>query len=190
MKEQNEQYLVKLRNVILSFPQLYHPVGDDDSRLRYQASFLLDKKEHRVTIARIERLTDELIAIKAKEIGQSPSAFHRLLRDGEEKTHLDGYTAKRVFMNTATKVKPPIVNLTHDPVLEESGVIYPGCIVHANIKLWAQGDKNRKGVNAQLRSVMFVRDGERLGYVVDPEEEFADVTGEEEGNGGHMSLLD
>jgi len=58
--------------------------------------------------------------------------------------------------------------------MEENGKPYAGCYVNMSIRLWAQDNQFGKRVNAQLRAVQFVKDGEAFGdKPVDPQKELS-----------------
>jgi hypothetical protein len=67
---------------------------------------------------------------------------------------------------------------------EDDGVLYSGCYVNMTVTLWTQDNEYGKRVNANLRAVQFVKDGEAFGVApVDAEEEFDEVEIEDDEGG-------
>jgi hypothetical protein len=74
-----------------------------------------------------------------------------------------------------------VVDLQGNPLVTTDGKPYAGCYVNANIDVWWQDNKYGKRVNASLRSVQFVKDGESFGAgPLDAAKEFEDVTADED----------
>ena len=53
-----------------------------------------------------------------------------------------------------------IVDGNRNPLVEKDGKPYSGCYVNAMINIWAQDNKFGKRINATIRGVQFLRDGE------------------------------
>lgn len=173
-KPKTDEYIVKLDGVRLSFPHLFQPHSmEEGQEKKFSAVFLLDDEKHATLIAHIEKLIDRCALDQYKK----KISFKRCLRDGAEKPEMDGYGEGTHFISAARKTRPAVVNRDRSPVTEEDGIIYAGCYVNASIRLWAQDNKWGKRVNAELRAVQFLRDGDSFGAgKVDPEEEFEEVT--------------
>jgi hypothetical protein len=69
-------------------------------------------------------------------------------------------------------MRPLAINADKSVLTEADGVIYSGCYVNMQIALWAQQNNFGKRVNAQLRGIQFLRDGEAFsgGGVANPDE--------------------
>jgi len=177
MKPENEktedQAIVKLENVRLSFPHLFEAHSmEEGQEKKFSATFLMDNDKHKATIEKIDKLIDRL----ALDTYKKKVSFKRCLRDGNEKPDMDGYGDGTTFLSAARKTRPPVVNRDLSPITAEDGVIYAGCYVNATIRLWVQDNKWGKRVNAELRAVQFMNDGESFGAApVDAEKEFEAV---------------
>lgn len=167
--------IIFLPNVRLSFPHLFtaHAMKSRDGEKQqepcFSATFLLDNTEHAALLDRIEA-TIERIALDEfkKKVG-----FKSCLRDGNEKPELDGYGDGKSFISARNKIRTGVVKRDLSPIVEEDGIIYAGCYVNATIRLWVQNNSWGKRVNAQLRAVQFVKDGESFGAEkVDASKEF------------------
>lgn len=171
--------IIKLPAVRLSFPHLFKPHAmDADAEPKFSATFLLDDKEHGKLLDQIDTLIDRLALDEFKK----KISFKRCLRDGNEKLELEGYGDGKWFIPAARKTRPAVVDRDMTPLTEEDGKIYAGCYVNASIRLWVQNNQWGKRVNAELRAIQFLKDGESFGAgVVKVEDEFdpIDDSGEE-----------
>jgi len=182
---------IKLINVRLSFPALFKPrsFGNSDSgdntqgEPKYSATFLMDKEKHSDLI---EQIQDGIKALMDEKYGEGKyklKAFKSCLRDGVEKEDTEGYGEDIMFVSARSAKRIPIVDRDLTPLSEEDGKPYAGCFVNASIRLWVQDNKWGKRVNAALRTVQFVKDGEAFGEKpADPEEEFKDLGEDEDGD--------
>ncbi len=179
----SELGIVKLKNVRLSFPALFKAKAFNDSGTpKYSAVFLLDKAKNKGEIAAIEKAIETVIKDKwPKGINRKimkPSCLH----DGEEKPETDGYGEDVMYVSASNAKRVPVVDADMTPLTEESGKPYAGCFVNASIRLWAQDNEYGKRVNAQLRAVQFLKDGEPFGEKpADPEQEIEDESGKSSG---------
>jgi hypothetical protein len=174
MSTKEEPNKITLNNVRISFPTLFEAKSFEGSKAKYSATFLLDKK---VNAAEIKKIQD---AIKTCTNDQwknkTPAGLKVCLREGAEKEHLDGYGDEIMFISASTEKRPSVVKRDFEPISAEDGIPYAGSYVNATVRLWAQDNKYGKRVNAQLRAVMFVKDGAPFGEKpVDVNTEFADV---------------
>ncbi len=170
--------LIKLTNVRLSFPHLFvaHSMEEGQEK-KYGASFIMDNEKHGELLDLIEDTIERLALDKWKK----KTGFKSCLRDGNDKAEMDGYGDGVMFISASRKTRPAVVNLDPSiPLTEEDGVIYAGCYVNATIRLWVQDNKWGKRVNAELRAVQFLKDGESFGAgKVDAEDEFDNLAGGE-----------
>jgi hypothetical protein len=176
---------IKLNNVRLSFPHLWKAQApNENAEPRFSAVLLLDEKTHAREIKQIETVIAELAAemkVKPAKLRSAP------LYNGEDKTnddgdYFDGYGPGIRYLNTANKTRIPVVDRNPGVALaEEDGRPYAGCYVNASVSLWKYDNNWGKGVSAQLNAIQFHHDGEPFGAGrVDPEEEFEDLSADEE----------
>lgn len=171
--------IVRLNNVRISFPALFEPKSFQGSKAKYGATFLLDKKNNAAEIKAIQDGIKACIADTWK--GKAPGSLKTCLRDGAEKDHLDGYTEEVMFLSASSEKRPSVVKRDLTPLVAEDGMPYAGCYVVATIRLWAQDNQYGKRVNAQLRAVMFYKDGEPFGEKpIDASSEFSGVAVEDD----------
>lgn len=148
---------IKIQNTRLSFPSLFKTArfGDEETG-KYEATFILNKKDHADVIKQINAAFVEIGKEKFK--GKLPPEDKRCLKDGDqqEREELKGsFTIK-----ASTKKRPLVIDKDKSPITEADEKIYAGCHVHAIITIWAQDNQYGKRLNAQLDGVQFFKDGE------------------------------
>lgn len=86
------------------------------------------------------------------------------LHDGDTKPNYDGYPGNFFLSPSAQEnSRPTVVDQLRQPLDAKSGKPYSGCYVNCSVELWAQDNGFGKRVNAQLRGVQFLRDGDAFG---------------------------
>mgnify|MGYP000063637364 CR=1 FL=1 len=186
---------LSLTNVRLSFARLFVPKAFREGQAaRYESAFLLDpsNEEHQGLIEMIQERALEVV--KEKFNGKVPKGLDLCFgyADGDpivvgpnkyasKPKEYDGYEGM-FFITSANTTKPKVVGRTRGDdgkfrqLEEEDGIVYSGCYVNATIALWAQDNEFGKRVNANLRAVQFVREGEAFGVApVDANDEFDEV---------------
>lgn len=163
-KPANVELIIK--DVRLSFPNLFKPKKSDndkgDSKLKYSASFIFDKKKDAAQIKQVEAAIQkawlETFGPKAGRVKKHP------LRDGIEYEDKDGYGENVMFISAKNDRKPVVVDGQKQPLAEASGKPYAGCYVNAKVRFYgfdhATGGKQ---VCCSLEVVQFKRDGEPFG---------------------------
>lgn len=183
--------IVKLQSVRLSFPQLFRAKAfNKDQEPTFSACFLMEKAKDAKQITAIR----EAMTFVAKEKwgDKVPKGLKLCLRAGDEegKEGVDGYGPDVMFVSSSSRKKIPVVDRDLTPLDEESGKPYAGCYVNASIRLWAQDNEYGKRVNAQLRAVQFVKDGEAFGEApVDVNEEFSAIEADGDDSGSESGGL-
>lgn len=156
---------ITLTNVRLSFPHIFTPQESKDAggKPKYNAAFLIEKETQGDLIAAIQHTIQTVAEAKwPKGIPNSVRGEKICLRDGATKDH-DGYDASVMFLTASSPVRPTVVNRNRAPLTEADGVIFAGCYVNAIVEIWAQDNDFGKRVNASLKAVQFVADGDPFG---------------------------
>jgi hypothetical protein len=157
--------LVKLRNVRLSFPDLFKATAfDPKQKPKFGAQFLLAKGDPQIAKvqAAIEAEAKALWGAKAPIMLKSLSSDQLCLRDGDLKSDkYEGY-ADCMCVVAKNPTKPSVFDLDGKTRLtEDSGRPYSGCYVNANIDVYALARVGAKpGVWASLQGVQFCGDGD------------------------------
>lgn len=165
--------MLMLKNVRLSFPSLFKASSfQDQGEPKFSATFLIEKgsEAHKAVEAEIKRVASAAWGEKAKGIVERQNASQRkLLKDGDT---VDGETqdgerkngyAGHMAIKGSSKNAPLVIGRQRQPITEESGIIYGGCIVNAQVDIWAQDNQFGKFLNCKLLAVQFWADGEAFG---------------------------
>lgn len=156
--DQNIQFL-ELR---LSYPNLFKARAmEKDKEPSFSAAFIFDKVKDAAQIVKLQAMI-KAVAEEKWGVGKIPKVMKPCLRDGAEKD-TDGYGPDVMFFSAGNKKRIPVVDRDLTPLTEQDSKPYAGCYVNVSVRLWAQDNDYGKRVNAQLRAVQFVRDGEAFG---------------------------
>lgn len=148
-----------LKNVRLSFPNLFQKAKFEGAETKYEATFLLNKEQHATVIAAIEKDMTSRIKIELK--GAKLPGDRKCLKDGDESNY-DGYEGCMSFKAGNTK-RPLVIDRDKSPITESDEKVYAGCYVNAVVELWVQNNGYGKRINANLLGVQFAKDGEAFG---------------------------
>ncbi len=185
--------VIKLKRVRMSFPRLYKPRAfREDQEPRFEGTFLLDPSD-KMHAKHIEEIAEvgEAIALEVwpKAIPKSLVPCYGLSDEANPPLEYDGYTGMYFVRTSANLKNPPRMfdqgrnELLIDPQTgAEPRIPYAGCYVNATITLWVMNNQFGKRINANMRLVQFVADGEAFGAKpADPEEEL-DILDDDEGD--------
>lgn len=172
-----------LNGVRLSFPELFHAsTVNGEGNPAFSASFLIDPNDPQVARLNeaIDKIAREKWGAKADAILKQMRAGDKVcLHSGDLKAY-DGY-AGMLYVSARNAARPLVIDRDRSPLTEADGKPYAGCYVNASIELWAQDNNYGKRINASLRGVQFVRDGDAFaGGGAASEDEFADLSVENE----------
>jgi hypothetical protein len=156
---------ILVRDVRLAFPNLWKatsPAGGGEAA--FSASFILPKTHKQ--LPEIRKAIAELAA--AKWGAKSAAVLKALeandktaLHDGDSKAEYEGFEGN-LYISSRSKIRPSVFDGQRNELSEADGKPYSGCYVNASIELWAQDNSYGKRVNAQLRGVQFLKDGDRF----------------------------
>ena len=128
----------------------------------FSASFLIPKASP--LVKRINAVIDA--AAKEKWSDKAPALLKSLrasdktfLHDGDLKENYEGF-ADHFFISARSKGRPLVIDRDRTPLTEADGRPYSGCYVNAVLDVWVQDNKFGKRVNASLKGVQFVKDGD------------------------------
>lgn len=181
--------VIRLENVRLAFPQLFEAAQvQGEGKPAFSASFLLNPKVNANLIKKVKEISERVAKEKWKD--KAPAVLKALdaadkmcLHDGNLKAEYDGY-ADNFFISARNEKKPDVVDRNKDVKLTAAdGKPYAGCYVNASIEIWAQDNKFGKRINASLRAVQFLKDGDAFaGGAPVSEDELEDLSdiGEED----------
>jgi hypothetical protein len=171
---------IMLKNVRLAFPNLWTPrPGKDGGKAKYGALLILDPANPAIAQLNkmFEAVAKEKWGDKAATILKGLKAQDRLcLHDGDTKAQYAGFEGN-MFVSANSDIRPSVFDRNRVPLQPEDGKPYSGCYVNASIELWPQDNKDYgKRINAQLRGVQFVKDGDAFAAgTAASEDEFEDL---------------
>lgn len=170
---------VSLKNVRLAFPNLFEAKavnGEGDPR--FSASFLMDSNHPAVAElkAAFETVGKEKWSSKWPQVKKELELKDRTaLHDGDTKAEYAGFEGM-MFVNAGNKVRPLVIDRDKSPLIAADGKPYAGCYVNASIELWCQDNNYGKRINASLRGVQFLKDGDAFaGGGTASDDEFDDI---------------
>lgn len=170
---------IKLNNVRLAFPALFEAkTVNGEGAPAFSASFLLTPDHPAIPELReaFEKMGQAKWGAKwptVKKTIEAKDAF--ALHNGDSKAEYEGYEGN-FFISARNKTRPVVIDRDKTPLVEADGKPYAGCYVNASIELWAQDNNYGKRINASLRGVQFLKDGEAFaGGGIASDEEFDDL---------------
>jgi hypothetical protein len=170
---------LKLKGVRFAFANVYKPTAYKETDTpKYNVTILIPKNDPQV--AEIEKIIAALeaeLASKKWKNGKKPKDFESPLRDGDDKDDYTGF-AGCYYIAAKSKTKPGVINKAKQPITEESGDFYSGCIGSVTINLYPYSDGG--GIAAGLNNILKTADGERFAGKRDAEDDFADDIEEED----------
>ncbi|WP_197331155.1 DUF2815 family protein [Ralstonia syzygii] len=171
---------LKLNNVRLAFPVLFEAkTVNGEGKPAFSASFLIDPSDPQIKVLNeaVEQIAKEKWGAKADAVLKQMRAQDKVcLHDGDLKANYDGFPGT-LYVSARSATRPLIIDKDRSPLAEADGKPYAGCYVNASIELWAQDNNYGKRVNAGLRGVQFLRDGDAFaGGGAASEDEFDDIT--------------
>lgn len=185
---------ITIQNVRLAFPVLFVPratTGDDGKpgKPKYSANFIIPPDHPQMDELRklIMTVATEQWKEEAPTIMKALRLQDRIcLHDGATKAKYAGFDGN-LFISANSDVAPSVFNRDRTVLTADSGKPYAGCFVDVSLDVFAQDHKKwGKRVNAGLRGVRFLRDGDAFSAAERAApDEFADLgdTGEEESAG-------
>lgn len=174
---------ISLKNVRLAFPALFEAkTVNGEGAPAFSASFLMspDHPAAAELKAAFEKIGEAKWGAKWPAIKKGIEAKDQFaLHNGDSKAEYEGYEGN-LFISARNKTRPVVIDRDKTPLVESDGKPYAGCYVNASIELWAQDNNYGKRINASLRGVQFLKDGEAFaGGGVASDDEFEDLAAEE-----------
>ena len=158
-----------LNKVRIVFPSLFEKEDNKkfpkpEAERKYAARFLLSKTDP-VHVKIIDEIKNTIkVFLKANKIPDSPEAY-KFFVDGDKLTEYDeegnlDYLKGHYKVMGSNKMKPHVTNVDKSIItIENKGLIYPGCYVHASISLYPYA----LGVGSSLEHVQFSKKGDPIG---------------------------
>lgn len=161
---------IRLNNVRLAFANIFEAkaVGGEGEP-RFSAAFPIEagSANAKTLAAAVAAAAKEKWAAKADAILKELRSKGRVcykegpLANAEGEVY-DGF-ADMHALNTSSKTRPLVIDGQRNVLTASDGKPYAGCYVNVSVEVWAQDNQYGKRVNAQLKGVQFVRDGDAFG---------------------------
>lgn len=158
----------------LAFPALWTPTSvkptkeNPNPTKQFSATFLVPKgsKTEAMINDTIMKVATEKWKKDAKEIVESVINNKNLScwmnGDGIEKRKLDGFPG-HMALTAKNKRRPTVLDNTGATTTEEDGIVYAGCMVNAQVEIWAQENTHGKAIRCSLLGVVFAGKGDAFG---------------------------
>lgn len=178
-----EPMKITINNVRLAFTDALFTKkafpGEPEDKAEYSTTLIMEP-DH----PQLKEVEDALLAVAKEKWGAKGQTTHDELKkkdklalhDGDTKSDLSGF-AGNFYIRANNKVRPTVVDRDRSPLTESDGRIYSGCYGNVIIELWPQDNGYGKRINASLKGVQFVRDGDAFGGGTPPAraDEFGDI---------------
>ena len=174
---------VKLKDVRLSFPDLFEPVQyQGKGAFRYNASFLIvrgsenDKAVNAAIKAEVAaEFPDPVKAAKFLESVKGNS--NKMCYTSGDLKEYEGYAGMVVLTSHRQQKagRPTVIDGNKAPLTAQDGKPYAGCYVNASVDIYVQTGEN-PGIRCGLAGVQFSKDGDAFsgGRAASPDE-FEDI---------------
>lgn len=157
--------MLRIDNVILSYPHVLEPQEDDKGGKSFSTQGIANKETHKEIIDLCREQMKQIISASKKKIG----ADKMFMKDGD-KYFEDKEECAGAYVFTAREKKRPVLRNADgsklDPKDDESLIqelFYGGAVASLLINPWVQDNSYGKRLNANLRTVKFVKDGTPFG---------------------------
>jgi outer membrane protein assembly factor BamB len=155
-----------VRGAFLSLFEAKTVGGEGDPR--YSGAFVVEQgsANAKALAAALVAVAKEKWAAKAdgvlKDLKSKGRVCYReepLSKDGEVYEGFEGMHS----LNASNKARPLVLDRDKTPLTAADGKPYSGSYMNVSLELWAQDNQYGKRINATLKGVQFVRDGDSFG---------------------------
>lgn len=163
----------------VSFPNVFRPrKNEKNGKEEYSLMALFPKG---ADLSALTKACQEACEKKwGKDSSKWPKGLRSPIRDQAEREK-EGVlppecVAGAKFINMKSNLKPGVVDQNVQVIMEESE-FYAGCYARASLSAYAYDQQGNKGVAFGLRNVQKMGDGEPLGTISRPEDDFKPIEG-------------
>lgn len=150
----------------IAFPALFDPKNfNGEGEEKFQVTTLIPENDPQMAEinAAIEKVAKEKWGAKAEGILKTLRAGGKIcFKDGAEKSNYEGFEGCW-FIAANNTSRPLILDRNKAALAKGDGKPYAGCYCNVNIEIYAQDNAWGKRINASLRGVQFVKDGDSFG---------------------------
>lgn len=158
---------VVLTNVRLSFPHLFTPqAGTDGGEPKYNATFIVEpgSANAKALATAVNAVAKEKWADKATATLATLRKTDKVCYREDEKVNQSGDVYAGFegmhWVSASDKTRPTVIDRDKSPLTAADGRPYGGCYVNVILDVWPQDNGYGKRVNASLKGVQFVKNGD------------------------------
>jgi hypothetical protein len=167
--------------VRFSYANVWRPKSINGGEEKYSLSVIIDKNDKQ-TLKLIQDAIKEAEKAGISKFGAkftSGAGFKRPLRDGDIDRSDDPNYKDSFFVNANSTSAPGIIDKRKMPILEQSE-FYSGCYGRVSLMFYPFSASGNKGIACGLQNIQKLEDGEPLGGRSRAEDDFDDISGEED----------
>ena len=161
--------------VRLTYVHLFEPWSMDVTKQepKYSVCILIPKSDTKTIAALRQAEKAAADAGIAKFGGTKPKNLKLIIHDGDTDAELDKNPerAGHWYMSVSAKQRPGVVDRNVQPIIEPSD-IYSGCYGRVSLNAYAYSVNGNKGISFGLNNVQKLEDGDPLGNITLPEDDF------------------
>ena len=155
---------VMVKGARAAFPSVFKAFKgkgqEGDGKFGIKGLLAKDSPAIAVIEAAMLQVAEEKWPKKGKQMVEALRKTDKLcLHDGDSKPDWEGFEGN-MFISASSNTKPSVFDQQRNEIEASSGVFYSGCYANLSIEIWAQDNDYGKRINAQLRGVQKVRDGD------------------------------
>jgi hypothetical protein len=170
--------IVTTPSVTASFISVDKARPDDNGVMKYSSTFIFDPKKlsssDQKRLAAMKDVAKRTLVAKfgpecLDASGNPKGNFKWPFRDANDLSKHKGFDPGKIFFRASTEQKPSLGKYVVENGVakvvdtDEASLFYSGAQVQAKLNCFAYDAKGNRGVSFGLRSLAFIRDGERLG---------------------------
>lgn len=161
---------VALTSVRGAFLHLFQPQKSTDGNSEsYNGNFILEpgSANAKILAKAVEQVAKDKWGEKAEgilaQLRKTDKVCHRTEPKANQNGDVyDGFEDMH-WVSASDKVRPTVVDRDKSPLTQADGKPYSGCYINVILDVWAQDNAFGKRVNASLKGVQFVKDGDSFG---------------------------
>ena len=165
---------IRIKNVLLCFPNIAEPQQYGDSDPAYGAKFPIvpNSENHKAIEAAMlevakEEWKDRGASVYEDLASKEKTAFVKRVYKDKDSEPYQGFEGMHYLSVRNSKTQPTVYNQYNDKVdsnAEIERIAHSGAIVHASLEIWAQDNpKYGRRLNCSLRGILVTGEGENLG---------------------------
>jgi len=149
---------VKTPKFRVAFPKVFKAESFQNGAPKYSIVMLFPKDS--TDLSALKEAMKEARDKKWPDANKRPKGLRNPIRDGDEKTELQGYAGNWfVFASSPEDQKPQVVDQRLNVITEQSD-FYGGCYARATLNAFAYDTAGNRGISFGLNNIQKLADGE------------------------------